>query len=676
MKRYSFIILMVILASYPPLFADVTTTFADPSITFEFDKPKGTVTSFDVNRSIVFYNFDPDSPPSFSISNLQATITGISDLTATFAQDSESIAANSSEGINLIFTASSGMAEGIYTGSVEVTGTGVTTRSFTNLIVQVKYPPATLQTEWEGGSDWGNLKAGDVINKTLKVSEVMGYSDAQNVSLIIEKSGPISISYTGDIGELLPSTLSNVNLEVRIPEKGLIPAIYSIHPKITADEGTTITTQDASYTLPQPGMVIDTTIIDFGQITFETDKDYAHRTIEVKETGGYTPIEGFDIELTDGPEEWITYTSEDYIPPGSSTSLVFTIHLPQEASLGEKSWNYKFDTFYAGDQIISARTMVYYPGIEDALVFFEEMDTIDNYPDSGTVIKETLDLLEKGKEKTEIKKIAMVMSIYGGARSLLNHVETAATNMGLGDLTKAGDAVISGYDSLNKILIGNTNIEDAELKLHSGTTETAAISLWTSAARDVLGSLEGALAGDPDYKTMAFYYKRLSKIHSLLGDEEASAIFKTKQEDVEKTYTETLSQASSLKTESDMTIRQAQNLMYGLEDTYIVLNPLNYDRVSLLYTEAIQKELEASELYKKAGEGRDANLLKEHVNYLEDQKGAIDIMFTTYGLAWTLVFIWVITRISLGLQRFRQDSINGLMGDVVVGSRDLKEREP
>jgi hypothetical protein len=672
-KSTDVLLILLALSLVPQAWATTTVTVPNPELVFDFDKPKGPGVTFEKELVVRIYNNDPDN--SITITDFSANVSGLLGVEVAVTDTSFVIGNGSSTTTKLVLTVPASTEEGRYPVSIDFGGTGVSPVT-KNVTLEINHPPATLEVTWDS-TDWGNLEAGSSFTRTLKVLEVMGYRDAEDVSLFISAQGPITVEYSGDVDNVSASSLKSIEVAVTVPERGLVPGDYHVTPHLAAGGAAKITTYNATYTIPQPVMKLESDFLDFGQITFETDKDYSQRSLVIMETGGFTPIEDLTITLESGEEGWVTYTSKDYIPPGGREEIPFVVYLPQDASLGKREWIYLIDTPYAGSDEFEARVQVYFPGIDDAVSYLEGREPIKGYPETQTLIHETLELLRVGRDKTEIKKIAMVMSIYGGTRSFLNILEEATTSMETGDHSRAGDLLISAYDSINKIKIGNTNIYDADLKLYSSSIETLAQETWKTGAEDALKLLEEKALEyeETNYKSAALYYKRISRLYSLLGHPDSAEEYERKRLDLERRYTQSLEEASALQIEADSKVRQANALMFAFQDVLLVLNPFYYEEVSALYSDAIEGYARAGEKYRVAGEDREAAAKEDHARELAEKKEEIYLLFVAYGLFWTVLFVGLVARISLGLQRFRQDELDGLIGDVAVRKGKLEEAE-
>ncbi len=68
---------------------DATTLFSSETITFEFNKPKGTTEYFEVNKTLTFYNYN--NATSAHISNLTISVNNITGLTISPSKNNFSI---------------------------------------------------------------------------------------------------------------------------------------------------------------------------------------------------------------------------------------------------------------------------------------------------------------------------------------------------------------------------------------------------------------------------------------------------------------------------------------------------------------------------------------------------------------------------------------------------------
>ncbi len=661
-------IFLAILLFVPGLAAGgVKPSFSAGEIHFDFNMPKGSVDTFTVEENLILTNSDNQSTITFS--DLVVTVEDVSGVTVTPNPEYPAIEVNpdSYEKVPLTFHAASTMEEGRYYGNLKVSGTNVNTYS-TQITIEIRYPPPTINATWNP-ADLGDVRAGTNLSYMLIVSEVMGYKSVEDVNVSIYGLGPVeNVTYSSSLGSFSQLTSRDVEVNFSIPERGLRPGSYSIIPFIASSSAIDTNVDELEYSIPVPEMQIYPPGIDFGKITFEAGKDTGTVTLNISETGGYTPIEKPSISLVSGEEGWITYSEMDYIPVNSSRNYTFRIFLPPDASLGLKSWNLKLSTLYAGSRDIPAGVIVSFPGTDEAIAFLKNTSSATNSTKEESLIQDTISLLETSKGKTQLRKIAMVMSVYSGTRTFLNNLGTATDSKE--NLVEAGDAIIRAKTALIKMQIGDQNLEDAELKLYSIKIVSSAEDIWNSEVGNMLNSLKENAENEMDsnYKLTALYYNRISKIYTLLDDPQNAEKYSEKQNDVEKLYYNSLLEAGTLTRDVDSRLDSAREQTFKLgEGTYLVLNPFSYDFVSRTYAGVIDKYEQAEALYRKAGEDSDADLLRGELENMTRQKNNIYHTFIVYGSFLGLIFLWFVGRVVWGLQHYTQDEMDGRWGDVITG---------
>lgn len=633
---------------------------------FTFDKPRGTVPSYDIERDIMFRNLDPNN--SVAISNLAASISDIEGFTVTLGATSLTVLPDDTGSIDAVFHASKDMEEGLHKGKLSITGTSdAGSISFTtNIRVQITWPEPVLNATWDE-NDWGLIKAGSNLTRNLIINETMGYKPINDTQLILVEFGPANLSYTKNLGTLAPHSTNAIPVDISVPIRGLTPSRYSVSPFISANGTVTIEVEDASYEIPYPELVLKNTNLDFGSITFDPDKDSAMRQVIISEVGGYTPIEGLNISLVSGEKGWIEFPEIDYIPPGTSVPVKFSLRLPPEASLGVKEWRYTMTTRFAGRNTIIGRVRVYFPGIEDAI---EDLNIIQLTLNTTGLEKELLDntmlLLESARGETELRDIAMVMSVYSGARSLINLLNELKT-VGEMDLERAGAIVVLSNNALNRIKIGNENLDKPQLKQFSEITFSIGEEIWRRNAETTVELIANRAKANKDsnYRAAALYYKRGAEIYTLLGDPLGEE-YDIHRQQLENLYRDSLERAVDLRIAAEDDLESARGKMLRLADFYFLVNPFHYEDVSTSYSSALEKYDESMQLFDVAGEKGDAKLISKEIEKITREQRIFKNAFVAYGMFWVALFTWFMIRISLGFQNFRRDEIDSHVGDVIL----------
>ncbi len=672
MRRKSsmfFILLLVVAMLQGTVYAQVSVHLEGyfNEFYFTFNKPRGSIPFYNQTREIIFSNSGNES---VTVSNIAASISDIPGFTVSLDKNVLTIRAEDDATLKAVFRASPDMAEGTYKGKITVTGTGV---NFEEPIqVQITWPDPALNATWDV-VDWGSIKAGSNLTRKLIINETMGYKPVSNVELTLVEFGPANLSYAKNLGAIASRGSNIVSVEINTPTRGLTPARYLVSPSILANNTASINVSDAFYEIPPPVLQLDKDFLSFGNITFEPGKDTATQRITISEIRGYTPIEGLNISMMSGESGWIDFPEIDYISPGSSVPITFSLRLPPEASLGVKEWRYLMSTRYAGRNTIIADARVYFPGVEDAI---RDLDFVYSALNATGLLNETglekllLDntrlLLENARGETELRDITMVMSVYSGARSLAILMDEFK-GVKDKDLERAGALVVLANNALKRIRIGNENLDKQQLKKYSEICSKSGDAIWHTNAESIVEIISAQAEGNKEsnYRVATLYYKRGAEIYALLNDAKAVE-YDAQRKRMEELYRESLISAVNLRLEGDGDLEKAQSKMTKLLDFYFVMNPFSYDEVSKTYSTALGKYGKAMELFDVAGEKDDAELLSMEIGRIRQEERIFKNAFMLYGLFWAALFVWFTARVSLGLQYFRQDEDDTHLGEVVL----------
>jgi hypothetical protein len=656
-----------------PVSALVEARFGYSEVDFYFDKPKNEVTYFETNLTLEFYNADNES--AAILSNLEAKLSGEAadkGISVVLEKNYLRVEPEDSSYLMISFRAPPSVAEGSYEAKLEVKGnyTYIIKEGVHPLLhefyitINVDHPPATLEATWDL-AEWGKLRAGQSFERTLTVREIFGYAGASNVSLYLSKTGPVNLSYTTDVGDVPAGGSKSIKVKIQVPERYLKPGDYWVTPRIVKDYNVQVATLErANYTIPKPEMALSSTKIDFGRLTFEVGKDTATASITISETGGYTPIEGLSISQVRGEEGWIAYSQVNYIPPGGNATVNFTLLLPPDASLGKKSWVFSLTTVHAGSAEIVAEATVYFPGLEEAERSLAKLPSLP-YQETQGVVQNLRGLITASKGVTELREIAMVMSVYSGVSSFIN----IFSDLNGKPLDERVERIILAKSSLNRAKIGSESLEDKSLKKYAIPAVEALEGVWSREAREVAEALEKRVEKEKmDYRSAALDYRRLKTLYSLLGDEEKVREYASKQEEMERAYYEALTEAAALLKSSEKEVAAARRLSFNIKEASFVINPFHYEAVISHYQEAISHVEKAKLLLEKAGERGEAELIQSRLEELTKGKRTVERAFRVYLALLTLFFLWFVARVTLGLLRWVRDSEALAEGDVVLGA--------
>ncbi len=623
MKIKVLILAMIILLTLPQLHAlSIYNPNSEIEITYHHEKSSET---FVVSSYFFVYN---GSGASVSVKDKPSEI-DVGFTPSEIEKDEETK-------VKVNFTIPYNLDEKTYTVTIQV-GSDITT-----FYITINWPPPTINVTWEN-ANWGNIRAGSKITKKLYISEVYGFKGASNLSLKLLEYGPIELEYSSDIGDLAPKETKTITITAMLPEKDLRPDNYSITPKITTPTPSTINYQKAYYTIPYPIFKVSPLSLDFGNVTFEFGKDTANAKLTLSEKGNFTPVEGIKIKRTSGEDGWITFAKIDYLAPGETKTIDFTLVLPGFATLGKKTWSFEISTRYAGKKEIAMQVVVYFPGIEEALSYIEKVKPLEKYPETSELIEKTSLLLQEAKGKTNLRDIAMVMSVYSGIRSFITHIENGK--------------IVMAKKSENKIKIGSENIADKSLKEKALQIYDISSRIWANASEEELSELlkKAEDYKESNYKLAALTYKELSEIYEIKGNKKKADEYERLKVEMEEKYKNNIENATLLSLNAEQLSKNAFSKTISIGDYHLLLNPFAYDYVFNNLNLALGELSTAKDLYLKAGEINDAEKISLKIEELRSEKEKMKNFFLAYGVLLVLIFIFIVIRTCLGIIRYRRD---------------------
>ncbi|NOZ59836.1 MAG: hypothetical protein GXO66_09740 [Euryarchaeota archaeon] len=659
---------LLVLLLLPAAAAQVEAKFSYTDVDFYFNAPRDEVSHFEVNLTLRLYNSDNES--AAIVSDLKAELRGEAAQRGVQVLLEKSYVRVEPESVSYVrvtFRAPSSLAQGSYDAELSVRGnyTYVTKGGAYLLVhqfyitVNVEHPPPTLEASWDMAR-WGQLKAGQSFERRLTVREVFGYADAENVTVYLSKTGPVELNYSPHLGDIPAGGSRHMSVEVMVPLRNLEPGDYRVTPRIVSDAGVDVAeAEGANYTIPEPSMTLSTTVVDFGKLTFEAGRDSATRSVVVSEAGGYTPIEGLEVRLEEGEEGWISTAGVDYIPPGGSVSLNLSLLLPPDASLGKKSWVFLLTTRYAGSARLTARATVYFPGLEEAERRLAELKD----PRYAGAIDNLKNLIAASKEVTELREIAMVMAVYSGVVSFVDSFSSPENRT----LEERVEMLLLTRSSLSRAKAGALSLRDESLRSYAIPAVETLEEAWRGEALAVAEAIQERLRSGADYRSAALDYGRLRTLYALLGEEERSRAYASRQEEMEAAYYGALSEAARLLRESEDEFSAARALTLNLREASFVLSPFRYERVVAHYRNAISLAERAAALLRSAGEAEEAELAERRAAELSRTLRDLERAFALYLALLTAFFLWFVARVTLGLIRWVRDSEVLSEGDVVLG---------
>ncbi len=557
--------------------------------------------------------------------------------------------------------------EGAYYGSMSFSASGSSATSRINISVRWPSPKLAILSK-----DLGNVKSGSNSSVSVEVKEVFGYRAAENVSCSFSFQDSKQKEQQARIKNIAPFGRGLCGFMLRLPDRDVVVGNYSVYVRIES-VNTGSLSETVNYTLPVPYVLLAPKELKLGKITFETGKDSAYSMLTIMENGGFTPIEGITFRLIEGEEGWVFPPACDYVPPGGRANCTFRVVLSDNASIGAKEWTFEISSRYTSKINLVARAEVYFIGIEDALA---ELEAASDY---GIVSKFTqgetlktnaeamLNVLRGGN--AGIPETATAISIHGGVTSLLSQMDEAHKSFSEGDSLRAGRSLLGARMALDRISSSYraSKINDTSLLKSVGAVYASSAEFWSATSKEILAKLEeDAYATENiNYMKSAEYYSILEQLNRQ-NDTEKSAAFARKALGMGKAYSDSVAQASALKTNGDRLLRKARAGTVVIGSFRIIADPFSYTDSVKNYRLALSDYEAAAGLYRAAGQQNDLNKALAAIQSTESEYSLADTAFSVGTGALSILLILGIIRVTIGMQQYREDEEDIETGGVMV----------
>lgn len=653
------IAIISLLLALPVAMAQVVPRVSFDEVSFYFDEPKSKTDYFYANKSVEFIG----DTKFRNIKGLEAIISGNASsigLTAHFQRTSRFVPANETVDSLLTFKIPSKAKARLYEGQLTINGENVD--NITEAIkVRVEYPPPTVRARWSKLMP-EKLIAGQSYSPELVVSEFYGYRDAGDISVSFFTTGPVDVGPPEKSFSLQAGKSKKLVAEVEVHNSSLIPGNYTIQPQIEVSETTILKSVGSlNYTIPPPVMEIGTQSIDFGKNTFEAGKDISQARIALREKGGYTPLEDIRISIREGEEGWISVEHPGYLAPNESGSINLTLKLPAEASLGRKGWEFSISSRFVSPERITARTLVYFPGLEEAERKLQKIEPLED----GSALQKTLVLVRMTKNRTQLKSIAGAMSVYNGVVAFHKILSSSydTTEERAEQLLHAGSS-LSRVEAAGQILAGG-------LKTPASEVHSSLEGLWLSETEEVIKKLEEKAQGEKgeNLKAAALHFKLLGGLSELSGIGN-SEHYRAMQRSLEEDYRKNLSRGTELSLSSETEFNELRGSHLWLGDNLIILNPFAYEGAIAKLEETGKNSRRAEQLFSLAGEKEELTLQEKFTARVEGIEARAEKIFKAYISLLTMLFLGYIARLALGLQRYKRDLKELGVGDIVLAPEE------
>ncbi len=572
--------------------------------------------------------------------------------------------------VPVIITVPDSAGDGSYSGSVAFYAGGSTATETVNVTVHWPGPRLELVAK-----NLGNLKSGTNASTYVELKEALGYRAAQNVSCTVDFQDKAQPQQKDFLGTIQPFGSGRCKFSVMLPDKDVSIGDYSVYVGVeSANAGRHLAT--VNYTVPAPYMLLaPKELLPLGKVTFEPGKDISYSLLTVIENGGFTPLEDIRFRLIEGEGDWVTLPDCDYAPPGGRANCTFRVMLSENANIGVKEWTIGVSAKNVSEIRLIARADVYFIGIEDALAELEKASNYSvtkKYTQAEMLKTETSGMLESIRGgKTGIQETAIVMSVHGGATSLLAQMEAAHNQFSDGDILEGGRSLLGAQMALERVSssLRSAKVNDTTLLSRMGAVYSAGADFWGVASVGMLEKIESEADASENqninYMKAAEYYSLLASLYRQ-NNTERSAEFSRKEIRMSTAYSDSIEKAGALKGNADRLFGLAREGTMQVGSLRLILNPFKYRETIDDYNRSLSDYEAAAGLFGSAGQQNELNQLLPKIRAVEGEFSFADFAFKAGTVMLSVLLAIGIMRVSVGMQRYREDEDDMETGDVMV----------
>ena len=165
----------------------------------------------------------------------------------------------------------------------------------------------------------------------------------------------------------------------------------------------------------------------------------------------------------------------------------------------------------------------------------------------------------------------------------------------------------------------------------------------------------------------AFSYQYAATIYGLLKDKEKRIECNYEESRMMDKHEELVSDATHFRIEAEKNIMNAEeNDLIRIWNTYLLLNPYNYDTFSESYGSAEKYLEDALKNYKVAGESLMSEDTEKKLNEVKRKRSYILSLFFLACILYGAAFFYTINRVIMGTMAYMRDMYEREVGDIIV----------
>jgi hypothetical protein len=431
--------------------------------------------------------------------------------------------------------------------------------------------------------------------------------------------------------------------------------------------------------------------INFGSLELK-ERGYEKKSADIilTEFYGYKPVRNLRFSTSGEYGNWLKEEMEFLeIPPGGSGNITLKIEPGLEAVPKDYSWMYYISAYEVSAKRIDVKAKIVPMNIPEMIEYlnsFRESSLHDSYPSSEVIISNGVGMLEviEGSEigAEDWKKIPVLMK---GTLSLLSSLNDGIMSSEEENYGKAVDNLVSASVSTSTIgsnsELNNLGISGYAKDISTGADRTTEEVLIDEAKKlelrgwNIKKAVEHAVALDDisglkeeeNVLESALSYQYAATIYGLLKDKEKRIESNYEESRLMDKHDELVSDATDRRIKAEKNIMDTEeNDLIRIWNTYLLLNPYNYDTFSESYGSAEKYLEEALKNYKVAGESLMAEDTEKKLNEVKSEWRYILSLFFLACILYGAAFIYTINRIIMGTVAYMRDTYEREVGDIVV----------
>ncbi len=431
--------------------------------------------------------------------------------------------------------------------------------------------------------------------------------------------------------------------------------------------------------------------IDFGSLALK-ERGYEKKSVNITltELYGYKPVRNVRFSTSGEYAKWLKEEMEfSEIPPGESGNITLKIEPGLEAVPKNYSWQYDISAYEISGKRIEVKANIVPMNIPEMIEYlksFRESILYKSYPSSEIIISNGVELLEV-VQRSEIgaedwRRIPVLMK---GTLSLLSSLNDGIIFSEEENYGKSVENLVSASVSASTIesnsVLNTWDISGYARDISTGADKTTEEVLIDEAKKlelrgwNIKKAVEHAIAMDDisglkdeeNVLESALSYQYAATIYGLLDNKEKRLECNYEESLLMDMHDELVSDATDRRIKAEENIMNSrENDLIRIWNTYLLLNPYNYDTFFAGYGSAEKYMEDALKNYKVAGASLMSEDTEKKLKEVKSEWSYISSMFLLACILYGAAFFYTINRVIMGTVAYMRDMYEREVGDIIV----------